>query len=118
TEIYTLSLHDALPIYRCVRQDGERGHQTELPPSLRYDAETGEAEEIGVEDDSAAEPAVVDAAKLHRRFQVVGAVALLSKHFPAESERHNTILALAGVLARSGMAEDKAAMIVKLAYRY
>jgi phage/plasmid-associated DNA primase len=49
---------------------------------------------------------------------VVGAAALLSKHFPAESERHNTILALAGVLARSGMEEDEAAMIVKLAYRY
>jgi len=103
--------------FRCVKQDGERGHQTVFPPSLRYDAKTGEVEEIGLEDNSAAEPAVVDAAKLHRRFQVIGAAALLSKHFPVEAERHNTILALAGIFARAGMPEEKAAMIVKLAYR-
>ena len=84
--------------YRCVKQDGERGHQTVFPPSLRYDAKTGEVEEIGLEDDSAAVPAVVDADKLHQRFQVIGATALLAKHFPVDSERHNTILALAGVL--------------------
>ncbi len=104
--------------YRCVKQDGERGHQTVFPPSLRYDPKTGEVEEIGLEDDSTAEPAVVDADKLHRRFQVIGAAALLAKHFPVDSERHNTILALAGVLARSGMPEEKAIMLVNLAYRH
>ena len=104
--------------YRCTKQDGERGHQTVFPPSLRYDPENGEVEEIGLEEDSAAEPGVVDAAKLHRRFQVIGAAALLAKYFPVESERHNTILALAGVLVRSGMSEEKAIMVVNLAYRY
>src|ERR1039457_4396296 len=62
------------------RQDGERGHQTVFPPSLRYDAKTGEVEEIGLEDDSAAEPAFIEADKLQRRFQVIGAAALLAKH--------------------------------------
>ena len=104
--------------YRCVKQDGERGHQTVFPPSLRYDSKTGEVEEVRLEDDSAAEPAVVGAAKLHRRFQVIAATALLGKHFPVESDRHNTILALAGVFARGGMDEQKAAIIVKLAYRH
>jgi hypothetical protein len=65
--------------YRCGKQDGERGHQTVFPFSLRYDAKTGEVEEIGLEDDSTAEPTVVDADKLHRRFQVIGAAALLAK---------------------------------------
>lgn len=104
--------------YRCVRQDGERGHQTVFPPSLRYDPDTGTVEEIGLEDDSAPEPAFVDAAKLQRRFLMIGATALLAKYFPVESERHNTILALAGVFARAGIKEQKATMIVKLTYRY
>ena len=104
--------------YRCTRQDGERGQQTVFPPSLRYDAKTGEVEEIGLEDDSTAQPAFVKADKLHRRFQVIGATALLAKHFPVKSERHDTILALAGVLARGGMAEEKATMLVALVYRY
>ena len=104
--------------YRCVKQDGDRGHQTVFPPSLRYAAKTAEVEEIGLEDDSAAEPTVVAADKLHRRFQVIGAAALLAKHFPVDSERHNTILALAGALARAGMEEPKATVIVSLAYRY
>ena len=63
-------------------------------------------------------PVVVPAATLHRRFRMIGATSLLAKHFPVEAERHNTILALAGVFARSGMPEEKAAMIVKLAYRH
>ena len=48
---------------------------------------------------------------------MIGAVALLAKHFPAESERHNTILALAGVFARAGMKAGKAVTIIDLAYR-
>ena len=104
--------------YRCTKQDGERGHQTVFPPSFRYDAKTGEVEEIGLEDDSAAEPTIVEADKLHQRFQVIGVAAQLAKYFPEESERHNTILALAGVFARSGMPEEKATILVNLAYRY
>jgi Bifunctional DNA primase/polymerase, N-terminal len=46
--------------YRCMKQDGDRGHQTVFPPSLRYDTKTGEVEEIDLEDDSAAQPAFIE----------------------------------------------------------
>ncbi len=104
--------------YRCVRQDGERGHQTVFPPSLRYDTKTGTTEEIRLEDDSTSVPAFIEAKKLYECFQVIAAIALLAKHFPVKAERHNTILALAGIFARSGMPQEKAAMIVKMAYRH
>ena len=94
--------------YRCVKEDGERGQQTVLPPSLRYDIKTGDVEEVRLEEDSATEPISVSAAGLQKRFRLIAATGLLAKHFPVESERHNTILALAGVLARAGMEEQKA----------
>jgi P4 family phage/plasmid primase-like protien len=104
--------------YRCVKENGQRGYQTVFPPSLHYNKNTDEIEEISLEHDSANDPVFVVASKLHRRFRMIGAVALLSKHFPVESARHDTILALAGVFARSGMDLDKAAIIIKLAYRH
>jgi P4 family phage/plasmid primase-like protien len=104
--------------YRCVKENGERGHQTVFPPSLHYDPRTGKVEQIRLEDDSLPEPAFVEADKLRERFKMIGAVSLLAKHFPVESERHNTILALAGVFACSGMSEDKATMLISLAYRH
>jgi len=42
----------------------------------------------------------------------------LAKHFPLESERHNTVLALAGVFVRAGKKIEEAVEIVKLAYRH
>ena len=39
--------------YRCVKQDGERGHQTVFPPSLRYDPRPAKLKRFGLEDDSA-----------------------------------------------------------------
>lgn len=104
--------------YRCVNKDGERGQQTVFPPSLWFDAATGNVEEIRMEEDSTPVPSFVEAMKLHRRFRMVAATALLAKHFPVEHQRHDTILALAGIFTRSGMALEKAAMIVKLAYRH
>ena len=104
--------------YRCVKQDGGRSIQTVFPPSLNYNPKTGEIEQVRLEDDSAVEPVFVGAAKLHERFRIIAAIALLAKHFPSKSERHNTILALAGVFARSGMDERKATSIVGLAYRH
>jgi putative DNA primase/helicase len=104
--------------YRCLKQDGTRGQQTVFPPSLRYDPDTTEVEEVGLEDDSAAEPAYVIAKNLQAVFQCIAATALLAKHFPVESQRHDTILALSGLLARAGMGERKAIVIVSLAYRH
>jgi len=102
--------------YRCVTEDGSRGHQTVFSPSLWYDPETDQTEEIRLEEDSSAEPVGVDSTKLHRAFRMIAATALLAKHFPEQGQRHNTILALAGIFARSGMQEGKAATLVKLAY--
>lgn len=104
--------------YRCINQDGQRGCQTVFPPSLNYDPETGKTEEIRVETDSANEPVFAKATKLHQAFRMIGAVALLAKHFPVNGQRHDTILALAGIFARNAMKLDKAAIIVKLAYRH
>jgi P4 family phage/plasmid primase-like protien len=100
--------------YRCVKQDGERGIQTVFPPSLWY--EDGTTEQIRLESDSTSVPAFIEAKKLHDCFRMIAAVALLAKHFPVESERHHTILALAGIFVRSGMPEGKATTIITLAY--
>ncbi len=102
--------------YRCVKEDGNRGVQTVFPPSLNYDKKTGHIEQVEFAPDSAVEPVFVASEKLHLRFRVIAATALLAKHFPVEGQRHNTILALAGFFARSGMRVEKAAMLVKLAY--
>jgi len=103
--------------YRCVNQDGTRGHQTVFPPSLRYDTASGETESVELEDDSNTVPVTISSKKLHHAFRMIAGTALLAKHFPEQSERHNTILALAGVLARSGVGEKKAKRIIGLAYR-
>jgi P4 family phage/plasmid primase-like protien len=104
--------------YRCISEDGTRGQQTVFPPSHRYELETGDIEKIQLEDDSVDEPVPVKASTLHRAFRTIGAVALLTKHFSIESQRHDTILALAGVFARSGLDLGRAAMIIKLAYQH
>ncbi|MBS1828799.1 MAG: bifunctional DNA primase/polymerase [Acidobacteria bacterium] len=103
--------------YRCVKEDGNRGKQTVFPPSLNCDPKTGLTEEVRFENDSATEPVFVETKKLQSRFRLIAATALLAKHFPVEGQRHNTILALAGVFARNEMPVEKAAMVVKLAYR-
>ncbi|MCZ2153105.1 MAG: bifunctional DNA primase/polymerase [Bryobacterales bacterium] len=110
--------HECIIEFRCVNQNGERGQQTVFPPSLRYDSTTGEIESIRLEEDSSPEPVVVEAKKLHRGFRLTAATALLAKHFPVEAERHNTILALAGMFTGSGMPEEKAVEIIRLAYVY
>jgi len=104
--------------YRCLKENGERGRQTVFPPSLHYDPETGHVEQVRFEEDSATGPTFIDSEKLYLLFRLIGATALLAKHFPTEGQRHNTILALAGVFARNGMPEQKAVEIVSLAYRH
>src|SRR6266404_2611280 len=104
--------------FRCVDGDGSRGKQTVFPPSQNYDPKTGVTEQVRFEPDPPNAIATVSATELRKRFVMIGAVALLTKHFPVESERHNTILALAGLFARSGMKLNKAIMIIDVAYRY
>jgi P4 family phage/plasmid primase-like protien len=103
--------------YRCACADGHRGCQTVFPPSKNFDTLTSKVEDVRLESDSA-EIATVPAANLHKAFVTIAATSLLAKHFPEKGDRHNTILALAGVFARSGMAEKKAAALVGLAYRH
>jgi len=111
--------HKSIVEYRCLNKDGERGQQSVFPPSQRWDP-VEEVETVRFEEGSSSckAPVPVEATKLYQAFRLIGATALLSKHFPAESERHTTILALAGTLARAGMPHQQAAQIVTLAYRY
>ena len=102
--------------YRCANKSGERGQQTVFPPSLRYDDQSGETEEIRWEEDSTPGPITVEAIKLHQTFRMIAATSLLAKHFPIKGERHNTIVALAGMFTRNEMPEEKAVQIVTLAY--
>src|SRR5207253_11165424 len=104
--------------YRCVDGDGSRGKQTVFPPSQNYVPKTGITEQVRFEPDPPNPIAQVSATELHKRFLMIGAVSLLAKHFPAESERHNTILALAGTFGRSEMKLGKATAIIGLAYRH
>lgn len=123
TSLSTEQVHDPsdgemIVEYRCVTHDGERSLQTVVPPSLNYNPETGVIEDVRFEADSAAVPAFVPSKRIYERFRGIAAIALLAKHFPAKSECHNTILALAGVFARCGMEEQKAISIITLAYRH
>jgi P4 family phage/plasmid primase-like protien len=104
--------------YRCTKQNGERGQQTVFPPSGNFNPKTGVIEQVQFESDSAQSIATVSVRTLQERFTSIAAVALLAKHFPVESERHTTILALAGVFARAGMTKGKGATIIELAYRH
>ena len=94
--------------YRCVNADGHRGSQTVFPPSINYNPKNDKSEHVQFEAGSTTELATVPASDLRKAFVLIGVVALLAKHFPADSERHNTILALSGVFARSGMSVTKA----------
>jgi P4 family phage/plasmid primase-like protien len=104
--------------YRCVNEDGQRGKQTVFPPSSNFDEKTDVIEQVCFEFDSAQTIAKVSAKVLHRTFRFIGAVALLAKHFPVKSERHDTILSLAGLFARAGMKKQMAVATVERAYRH
>jgi hypothetical protein len=82
---------------RCQKKDGSVGLQTVVPPSVH---ESGEL--IRFECGSDRQPGDVPATLLAERAAKIAAAALLAKHWPGEGSRHNTFLALAGILARSG----------------
>jgi hypothetical protein len=104
--------------YRCVNADGHRGSQTVFPPSINFNPKNGKSEHVDFESGSTTELAKIPASDLRKVFVLIGVVALLAKHFPADSERHNTILALSGVFARAGMSVTKATPIISLSYQH
>ena len=98
---------------RCRDKDGSIGHQTVVPPSVH---ESGE--QIRFEPGFDKHPANVDAAELQTAVRTVAAAALLARRWPdAGSGRHETMLALAGVLQRAGWIEESAVRFCLAIYR-
>ncbi len=97
---------------RCLRADGEIGLQTVFPPSIHP---TGE--QIAYEPGKAGHPSNIEAPALHEAIHKIAAAALLAKHWPAAgSGRHDTMLALAGVLGRGGWTEADALQFCEAVY--
>jgi hypothetical protein len=87
---------------RCQTKDGGIGKQTVVPPSTH---ECGE--QIRYEPGCGIRPANVDADIVLAAVARTAAAALLARHWPnAGNGRHNTMLALAGALARAGWEES------------
>ncbi|MCC6363182.1 MAG: bifunctional DNA primase/polymerase [Bryobacterales bacterium] len=98
---------------RCQKQDGSAGLQTIVPPS-RHD-KTGE--DIEFAPGCGLMPANIDADELLPAVARTAAAALLARHWPARgSGRHNTMLALAGGLARAGWNQEEARLFCKAIY--
>jgi P4 family phage/plasmid primase-like protien len=109
--------HETIMEYRCADKDGSRGHQTVFPPSINYNPKTGVEEQI--EFDSTCDViATTSATALLADVRWIGAATMLAKHFPSSGGRHNTILALAGVLARANKPEDYAVEFICCVYRH
>jgi predicted P-loop ATPase len=97
--------------FRCQRKDGGIGLQTVFPPSMHP---TGEAIDFANDGEAAriAEP------DLRAAFRRTASAALLARHWPdAGSGRHDTMLALAGCLARSGWPLVEAMEFCNAVYR-
>lgn len=97
---------------RCLKKDGSIGLQTVVPPSHHKD--TGE--QICFEPGKDKTPANVEWADLYQRAAKMAAAALFARHWPAKG-RHDTMLALAGVLCRTGWPEDDAKVFCRALYR-
>jgi predicted P-loop ATPase len=98
---------------RCRDKDGSIGHQTVVPPSIH---ESGEV--IRFEPGFDGHPANVDAADLQTAVRMIAAASLFARHWPeAGSGRHETMLAMAGVLQRAGWAEEDAVRFCLAVYR-
>jgi predicted P-loop ATPase len=90
---------------RCLSKDGEVGRQTVVPPSVHRD--TGEV--IRYERGCDGDPANVDADILIRAVKKTAAACMLARYYPpAGGGRHDTELALSGVLCRAGWGEADA----------
>src|SRR6185437_9355238 len=80
-----------------VRADGQ---QTVVPPSLHPSGEFYEFSKDG-------EPAVVSGDDLRRDVARVAAAALIARHWPAQGQRHEAAIALAGMLLRAQWLENE-----------
>ena len=98
---------------RCLSNDGKVGRQTVIPPSVHKDS----GEPIQFESRHDGDPGNVDADALVRAVKRTAAACVLARHYPpAGGGRHDTELALAGVLARAGWTEDDAKMFMISVY--
>jgi Bifunctional DNA primase/polymerase, N-terminal len=98
---------------RGLSADGSAGLQTVVPPSIH---ETGES--IRFEDGFDRDPANVDAPVLQTAVKKVAAAALLARHWPRPGAgRHATMLCLAGVLHRTGWAQEDAVQLCRAVYQ-
>jgi putative DNA primase/helicase len=96
--------------FRCQKKDGGIGLQTVFPPSVHPSGEVIEFSRHG-------EPAAIDEVTLRQAFHRTAAAALLARHWPdAGAGRHETMLALAGVVARTGWPEEEALAFCNAVY--
>ncbi|HXM10416.1 MAG TPA: VapE domain-containing protein [Terriglobales bacterium] len=96
---------------RGLKKNGEVGLQTVFPGSIHLSGES-----ITCEPGHDSEPACVSAPDLISRFQKTVAAALLCRYWPAKG-RHDTMLALAGTLARGGWTQDEALIFCRAVYQ-
>jgi putative DNA primase/helicase len=97
---------------RCQTLEGTVGNQSIVPTSFHKD--TGE--EIRFEPGKDQYPANVEWGDLKRAASTAAAAALFARHWPAKG-RHDTMLALAGVLCRAGWPEGDAKVFCRALYR-
>jgi len=98
---------------RCLSNDGSVGRQTIIPPGTHKDS----GEPIRFEPGLDGSPGNVDADVLVRAIRRTASAAMLTRHYPPSGKgRHDTELALAGILARAGWEEQDAKEFVLAVY--
>ncbi|MBG0797560.1 AAA family ATPase [Methylocystis sp. L43] len=85
---------------------GAKGAQTVFPGSTHKEGEAITWEVAG-------EPSRVDGARLLRCVGRVASAALLARHWPNHGKRHDTRLAIGGVLAHAGWSEQDAKLFAE-----
>lgn len=98
---------------RCLTSEDTVGYQSVAPGSIHED--TGEF--IDFEPGANGIIANVDAEDLMMCVHRIGAAALLARHWPPKGSRHETMMALAGCLARLSWAEAAAFRFCDAVYR-
>lgn len=93
---------------RAHKKDGSIGMQSVVPPGLHHSGER-------IEFSSADAPALATPETLLAAVSKIAAGALLARHWPAR-DRHNTMLAVAGVLVRANWPEPETAQFCRALY--
>ena len=89
----------------CLVEIRSTGHQTIVPPSVHPSGEKLEWHSEG-------EPARIDATELRTAVVRTAACAMVARHWPAQGQRNDAALALAGFLLRAEWSEDEAATFI------